>query len=184
MFFYRLGILLSLISYRKRKGCLAGENMKIGVLSDTHLREVTSELRGIYDMYLADMDLILHLGDIVSPEVVRFLSKKPFHCVHGNMDPPDLKEILPRKKVLELDSYRLGITHGWGVSEGIEDRIRPEFNNVDIIVYGHSHRAANHVSDGVLFFNPGTATGYSSSGIHSIGVLELGDAVRGEIITV
>ncbi|MBU1902405.1 MAG: metallophosphoesterase family protein, partial [Proteobacteria bacterium] len=62
------------------------------------------------------------------------------------------------------------------------DRILPLFDNVDVIVYGHSHVASNHTRDGVLFFNPGTATGYSSSGIHSIGVLELGDYVRGKII--
>jgi len=66
----------------------------------------------------------------------------------------------------------------------LEDRILPLFNGVDVIVYGHSHIASNHMRDGVLFFNPGTATGYSSSGVHSIGVLELGDAVRGEILTV
>ena len=156
--------------------------MKIGVLSDTHLREVTPGLRAIYDMYLADMDLILHSGDIVSPKIVRFFSKKPLHCVHGNMDPPELKEILPRKRVLELGTYRLGLIHGWGVSQGIEDRLRPEFSNVDIIVYGHSHRAANHVSDGVLFFNPGTATGFSSAGVQSIGILELGDSVHADII--
>ena len=156
--------------------------MKIGVLSDTHLRGVTSEFREIYDIYLADMDLILHAGDIVSPEVVNFLNKNALHCVHGNMDPPELKEMLPRKKVLKLGAYRLGITHGWGTSEGIEDRIRPEFSNVDIIVYGHSHRAVNHVKDGVLFFNPGTATGFSSAGAHSIGVLDLDDSIQADII--
>jgi putative phosphoesterase len=61
--------------------------MKIGVLSDTHLNHVTNELKEIYDRYLSDTDLILHAGDIVSIEVVDFLSRNKFHGVHGNMDP-------------------------------------------------------------------------------------------------
>jgi len=156
--------------------------VKIGVLSDTHLHQVTRQFLDIFDRFLADMDLILHAGDVVSPDLIDFLNEKAFHGVCGNMDPPVLKEALPERKVLNVAGYRLGLTHGWGSSKDLEDRIRPLFPSVDIIVYGHSHIAANHVKDGVLFFNPGTATGYSSTGEHSIGVLELGEAVRGQII--
>jgi putative phosphoesterase len=156
--------------------------MKIGVLSDTHLHQVTDEFVGIYDRYLSRMDLVLHAGDVVSPDIVDFLNAKDFHGVCGNMDPVDVRELLPEKKILNLAGYRLGLIHGWGQSDGLEDRILPLFQNVDIIVYGHSHIASNHVRDGILFFNPGTATGYSASGAHSIGVLELGETVRGEII--
>jgi hypothetical protein len=67
---------------------------------------------------------------------------------------------------------------------GLEERIWGEFQNVDVIVYGHSHHNANHLRDNVLLFNPGTATGYSSSGTHSIGILELDQRIRGKIITV
>ena len=158
--------------------------VKIGVLSDTHLRHVTEEFIAIYDKYLSDKDMILHAGDVVSPEIVAFFNAKAFHGVYGNMDPFEVKGFLPDKKVINLGGYSVGLIHGWGRSDDLEDRILPLFNGVDVIVYGHSHIAANHMRDGILFFNPGTATGYSSSGIHSIGVLELGDAVRGEIITV
>jgi len=132
---------------------------------------------------LSDKDVILHAGDIVSTEIVDFLSRKEFHGVHGNMDPPEVKELLPSKKVIELGPYRLGLIHGWGPSAGLGDRIWSEFQRVDVIVYGHSHHAANHIREGVLLFNPGTATGFSSSGIHTIGVLELDDTIRGEIIS-
>ena len=159
--------------------------IKIGVISDTHLSGVTGEFKQIYDKFLSDKDLILHAGDIVSPEIVDFLNRKNFHGVHGNMDPLEVTEMLPAKKIVELGPYRLGLVHGGGSSAGLEDRIWSEFrsHNVDIIVYGHSHHAVNHVREGVLFFNPGTATGFSSSGIHSIGVLELDDTIHGEIIT-
>jgi len=156
--------------------------MKVGVLSDTHLHRVTKQFREIYDNYLSDKDLILHAGDVVSPEVVDFLGRKHFYGVSGNMDPLDVQNLLPARKVIEIGGYRLGIIHGWGSSDGLEGRIRSEFEAVDIIIYGHSHQAANHIRDGVLFFNPGTATGFSSEGLHSLGVLYLEDSIRGEII--
>jgi putative phosphoesterase len=156
--------------------------MKIGVLSDTHLRGMTNGLREIYEKYLSDKDLILHAGDIVSIEIVNFLNRNSLHCVYGNMDPVELKKQLSHKKIIELGPYRIGLIHGWGASKGLEDRIWKKFQNVDVIVYGHTHHAANHMREGVLLFNPGTATGYSFSGKHSIGVLELDDTIRGEII--
>ena len=157
--------------------------MKIGVLSDTHLYRITKEFKEIYETYLSDKDVILHAGDVVSSELIDFLSRKHFYGVYGNMDPVEVRENLPSKNVIELSTYRLGIIHGCGSSDDLEDRIWPEFQNVDVIVYGHSHRAANHIRDGVLFFNPGTATGFGFSGVHSIGVLELDDAIHGKIIT-
>jgi putative phosphoesterase len=155
---------------------------RIGVISDTHLRAVTNTFMEIWDQYLCDKDVIVHAGDIVSTDIIEFLSRKDFHGVHGNMDPVEVKALLPRKKVIELGPYRLGLIHGWGASASLEDGILEEFENVDIIVYGHTHHAASHNREGVLLFNPGTATGFASSGIHSIGILELDHIIRGEII--
>lgn len=158
--------------------------MKAGVVSDTHLRGMTHDFQRIYDQYLSGMDLIIHAGDIVSVNVVEFLEKGLFHGVYGNMDPLEMRAILPDRKVLNIGKYRVGLIHGWGSSEGLEERIQPLFHDVDVIVYGHSHKAVNHVKDGILFFNPGTATGYSSSGVHSIGILEFGETVSGTIIPI
>ncbi|HDZ23342.1 MAG TPA: YfcE family phosphodiesterase [Desulfobacteraceae bacterium] len=156
--------------------------MKIGVISDTHLQRISGEFEDIFKKYLADKDMILHAGDIVSEEVIDFLKGRTVHAVYGNMDPFEVQRRLPGKTVVEAGPYRIGLIHGWGPSAGLEDRITSEFSDVDAVVYGHSHVAANHVRDGVLYFNPGTATGYASSGIHSIGVLEVGDTITGRII--
>jgi putative phosphoesterase len=158
--------------------------MKIGVLSDTHLHRLTRDIRDILDRFLWDVDLIFHVGDFVSPEIVEFLSRKNFHGVHGNMDPIEVKEALPEKKVVQLGPYRLGLHHGYGPSRGLDERVLAEFPNVDVIVYGHSHRPANYVKKGILLFNPGTATGFSFSRNHSVGILELAETIRGEIIPV
>ena len=158
--------------------------MKIGVLSDTHLHRSERDLRLICDRYLGDVDLIFHAGDFVSSEIIAFLNRKPFHGVQGNMDCVEVKMSLPEKKVVEIGGYRIGLIHGWGSPEGLEEKIMDEFRDVDAIVYGHSHKPANHFKEGVLFFNPGTVTGFSRTGLHTLGILECADSIRGEIIEV
>jgi len=158
--------------------------MKIGVISDTHLREVTSELVRIYEEHFFDVDMILHAGDLVSMDIADFLSQKPFHVVQGNMDCRAIKDRFPEKEVIQVNGIRLGLIHGWGSPFGIEKRIRPEFGEVDAIVYGHSHRSANHRRGDVLFFNPGSASGFSVSRSHSVGILHIAEEIKGTIIGV
>ena len=160
-------------------------NMKIGVLSDTHLTHITQEFKVICEQFLAGIDLILHAGDFVSPDVVAYLGRGPFHGVYGNMDGFETKKLLPGKKVIEVGRYRLGLIHGMGGTKGIEDRIRGEFSGeVDAIVYGHSHCAANAVREGVLFFNPGSASRHTRFGKRTLGILELNDSLHGRIVEI
>ena len=165
-------------------GLYLNMRMKIGVLSDTHLHRLTQDFRHILDQFLWDVDLIFHAGDFVSAEIVEFLNGNNFQGVYGNMDPKEVKEMLPEKRVIQLGPYRLGLIHGDGPSSELESRIQPEFQDVDVIVYGHSHRAVNHVKDGILFFNPGSATGFSYSKNHTLGIIELGETIRGDIIPI
>jgi len=158
--------------------------MKIGVISDTHLQEVTSQLVRIYEEHFSDADMILHAGDLVSMDIVDFLSQKPLHVVQGNMDCQAVKDRFAEKEVIEVNGFRLGLIHGWGSPLGIEKRIRPEFGKVHAIVYGHSHRSANHRSGDVLFFNPGSASGFSLSRSHSVGILHIAEDIEGTIIGV
>ena len=158
--------------------------IRIGVLSDTHLSRVTGELKEIHERFLSGLDLVLHAGDFVSDEIVDFFNRNNFHGVYGNMDPGTVRERLPSKKIIECGSFRIALIHGWGPPEGLEERIWPEFTDVDAIVYGHSHRPANHVKEGVLMFNPGTAVGYSRAGPHTLGIIEIDDRIEGNIVTI
>ena len=157
-------------------------SMRIGVLSDTHIHQVSRDFRDLLEGRLSDVEVLFHVGDYTSPVLVEFLGSKNFHGVCGNMDPLAIKAVLPEKKIVEIGGFRFGLIHGWGSPRGLEERVLAQFNDVDVIVYGHSHRAMNEVVQGVLLFNPGTASGFSSSGVHSIGILECGDTVKGEII--
>ncbi len=155
--------------------------MRVAVLSDTHLHRVTDGFKAFVKECLCNVDAILHAGDYVSAEVVDFLGKRPFHGVHGNMDCGEIKERLPRQRIVAFGGHRVGLIHGWGWGGDLEGRIAREFEGVDVIVYGHSHRAANHVKDGVLLFNPGSMTGPFVGSASSYGILEFGEHVRGRI---
>jgi uncharacterized protein len=158
--------------------------VKIGVISDTHLHAVSSELIDIYDNYFSDVDMIFHAGDLVSLEIAEYLSQKPLYVVQGNMDSTDVRERFPKKEIIEIAGYRLGLIHGWGSPFGIERRVRGEFSDVHVIIYGHSHKPSNHKDNGVLFFNPGTATGFKISGPNSIGIIEIEEEIKAMIIPI
>lgn len=161
--------------------------IRIGVLSDTHLpdsADAHSFLHQLIDEVLAPVDIILHAGDLVSPELLDAFADYPFHAVRGNMDPPTAG--VPIKKVIDVDGFIIGLIHGWGPVEGIEERIEEEFSSesLDCLVYGHSHEPACHRRDGVLFFNPGSATDRRNMPYHSVGLLEVGTDIRGTIIRI
>jgi putative phosphoesterase len=156
--------------------------MKIGVLSDTHIHQVSRDFKDLLNRHFSEVDVLFHVGDYTSPGVVDYLSSRTFHGVYGNMDPVDIRAVLPEKKIVQIGNFRFGLIHGWGSPLGLEERVLSQFAEVDVIVYGHSHRALNEMAHGVLLFNPGTASGYTSSGVHSIGILECGDTVKGEIV--
>ena len=160
------------------------KKIRIGVLSDTHLQRVSKTFEEILDRYLSDVDVFFHVGDFTSPDLVEYLEERRFYGVCGNMDPPDIKDRLPEKRIVELGPFRFGLVHGWGPSDGLEERVIESFPNVDVVVYGHSHRAVSSFRDGVLVFNPGTACGHSASNFHSVGILEFEEEVRGRILQV
>jgi len=158
--------------------------VKIGIISDTHLYAVSSELVDIYENYFSDVEMIFHAGDLVSVEIAEYLSQKPLHVVQGNMDTMDVRDRFPRKEIIEVHGFRFGLIHGWGSPLGIERRIRSEFRDVHAIIYGHSHRPSNHADDGILFFNPGTATGFRIAGSNSIGIVQIADEIKATIIPI
>lgn len=159
--------------------------MKIGVISDTHLRRSDERLAAIIRKHFQDADLILHAGDLVDLPVLDVFGDVKVLGVCGNMDTPRVEEEMPGKRVLEIGRFRIGLIHGWGSPVGLEDRLRGEFENVDCIVYGHSHYPVNQVRDGILFFNPGTACDKRWSVSNTVGILEIGeDSITGRILSV
>lgn len=151
--------------------------MRIGVISDTHVRKL-SELPTPILTALAKVDLIVHAGDFTETAVLeelRALAK--VKAVSGNMDSSELKELLPNRELFVVNGRLIGLTHGSGAPWGIADRIRDCFQEVDIIIYGHSHESTNRPFRGSQLFNPGQAR-------YSFGLLEIGVEMNAKIINI
>lgn len=173
--------------------------MKVGVLSDTHLSsggvrrlssrlvsgisETFNELETMLQPHFSGVDAVLHAGDMVDLAVVDVLEKfGPVYAVAGNMDRADVREVFPEERIVELGGFRIGMVHGWGSPHGLVKNIRSKFEDVDCIVFGHTHRAFNEKVDGILMFNPGSALDRRFAPMRSIGILSLEDKITGKII--
>lgn len=150
--------------------------MKIAVVSDTHLARPTEGFRRTMEALFSDADIILHAGDMTSTSVFDYLSNWDLRAVRGNMDDFDLGARLPESRVEEVAGRRIGIIHGWGSPQGLEDKVFRAFREVDIIVFGHSHLPLNTRKGGVTLFNPGSYRGgYSTPG--TVGIIEIAGEV-------
>jgi len=112
----------------------------------------------VFDIF-SNVDLIIHAGDLVEISVLHELSAiAPVQAVAGNTDGWDVRAVLPRRRTLELDGYRVGVIHGDGYGGDTPTRAFRAFSEVDCIVFGHSHIPFSEVRDGVLLVNPGSPT--------------------------
>ena len=158
--------------------------MKIGVISDTHLAGYDERLKNILDNHFQDVDLILHAGDLVDIRVLDSFEGKEFMAVCGNMDTAPVRAILPDRLIFEIEGHRIGMMHGWGMPFNLEQKLLKELGPVDCMVYGHSHKPANVTKNGILFFNPGSAIDKRFAAHNTVGILEIGEKIKGEIIEI
>lgn len=159
--------------------------MRIGVIADTHVQRI-SELPSSLINELTHMDMVLHLGDFHSEDLVNDLKEiSDFRGVAGNHDMhiPGL----PEKDLVEVNGKRIGIIHGHGCvfPFGFKWGLMTQFEGkMDAILYGHTHSVRNTVEEGVLFFNPGSVCGRFPAMHRSYGVLTVGEELSGEVITI
>jgi putative phosphoesterase len=154
---------------------MGGEGIKIAVVSDTHV-QTPADLPQRFLDGVKGADLLLHAGDMLNLDVLERLKKlvPEVKAVWGNMDPAEVKQALPEKEIIQIKQFRIGLTHGSGAPLKIMETVKEKFKNeqVDCIVYGHSHSPQNKVQNGILYFNPGSPTDkvfapYNSYGIFS-----------------
>jgi putative phosphoesterase len=160
---------------------------KIGVISDTHLKRPVESLYAIARKYFNNVDLIVHAGDMVTLDVLDCLAElgKEIQAVCGNMDPPEIQRSYPVSRTITIEECSIGIIHGWGSPNGIRHRIRASFDNVDAIIYGHTHQAFSAMEAGIFFFNPGSPTDSRFTTSNSIGIIIIdGKKIKGEIIII
>lgn len=119
----------------------------LGVISDTHglLRpEVHEAFKGVR--------LILHAGDIGSPEVLEGLeSIAPVVAIRGNNDTERWAQRIPETRLVREGAISIYLLHNVRELELGSD-LRP-----DVVISGHSHKPLIEKRDGMLFLNPGSA---------------------------
>jgi len=160
--------------------------VKILVLSDTHIPVAAQDLPEQVYRAIEGVDMIFHAGDFIDISVVEKLrSLKETKAVCGNMDQKEICEILNPKEIVTIDKIKIGLVHGYGAPSEIMQTVRREFDNIDVLVFGHSHSAVNVTRDGVLYFNPGSPTDKIFASKNTYGILEITDkTVEGTIVEI
>nr|WP_296041880.1 metallophosphoesterase family protein [uncultured Blautia sp.] len=124
---------------------------KIGIISDTHglLRQEVLDI-------LQTCDCILHAGDFDRPEILeqlRYLGS--IYAVRGNND-RGWAENLSSALRFRIEGVEFFMTHN-------RKDVAWDLGNTQVVVFGHSHKYLEKITDGRLWLNPGSC-GYSRFG--------------------
>ncbi|MFJ2319621.1 metallophosphoesterase family protein [Pseudomonas sp. NPDC087817] len=122
--------------------------MKTAIISDTH-----GLLRPEALTFLQGVDLIIHAGDIGSPEILDQLAEiAPLHAVRGNNDINlPWAAALPDHLTFNLNGWQTLLTHDIAdVPTDLDPTIR-------LIITGHSHKPLIECRGNRLYLNPGSA---------------------------
>jgi putative phosphoesterase len=106
----------------------------------------------------------------------------PVEAVHGNMDEPALQAALPERRVVEVESVRIGLVHIAGPRVGREERLVSWFPGCDAVVYGHTHVPQVERHRSVWVLNPGSPTERRRAPTRSMLVLELERAIEPKLV--
>ncbi|MBR8463293.1 YfcE family phosphodiesterase [Campylobacter sp. faydin G-24] len=133
-------------------------NLKIGIISDSHHR--TDVAKDAIDLLVKNgCELVLHAGDILKSECLKYLqdSGVAYRAVIGNNDSHlsvlkvkfDLFDEPYEFKFKELD---IRLMHH-------SKFINTKKNNVNLVVFGHTHSFTTLLQNDCLIINPGEICG-------------------------
>ena len=128
--------------------------MKLLLIADTHGMDERFEqvLR-----HAGPFDMLLHAGDLEGSEYYyRTRSPAPALCVAGNND---LFTEMPAERLVDVCGLRIWLVHGHrqhvfrGLSELESEALR---RDVQVVVFGHTHRPLIEHRSGLMIINPGS----------------------------
>lgn len=120
----------------------------VGVISDTHGLVRPEAVAG-----LAGVEMIIHAGDIGSPEVMVALERiAPVRAIRGNNDRDAWAHRWPETDVVQVGAVSIYVLHNLA-----ELDLDPRAAGIHVVISGHSHRPKAERRDGLLYLNPGSA---------------------------
>lgn len=164
--------------------------MRIGLISDTHLPRFVrtmDELGPQTAAFLATVDLILHGGDIIVPEVLDWLEQfAPVIAATGNNDHFIDPRMQPRQ-FLDAEGWQIGMAHDLEPeTRPLEEISRRAFGRqVDILVGGDSHYEHIRWQGGQLLINSGSPIlpHHYETRLGTVGLLDLTpETIHAEIL--
>jgi putative phosphoesterase len=159
--------------------------MIIGIMSDTHDNLVAID-RALKIFRDRDLDVLIHLGDIISPFALAKILEFPVKImiITGNNDGDilQLKELAVKggatlkqfMYTINIDGKKLFLTHGFGSKEQTKSYVDAVAMTgfYDIVLYGHTHEATAYYLGRTLVLNPGEVCGYLT-GKQTIAIINL-----------
>ncbi len=152
--------------------------VRIGLISDTHIREATERLPHQIAEAFAGVDLILHAGDIFIPHVLDELEAiAPVLAASGD---DDSGAILSDKRVkechvLQVEGQTLWLVHESPEYYALKSRQASAIKGSecpDIIVFGHTHYSIMERHKGMFFVNPGSPMDHHD-GLGTVAILDI-----------
>ncbi len=136
--------------------------MRMGVVSDTH-DDIENTEKAVAKFKEEDVDLVVHLGDYVSPPTLKLFEGLKVVGVFGNND--GYKEGLIKMfnriggdikgdfGVIEADGLKMALFHG--ESPKVPHALARS-GDYDVVFYGHSHQFEKTNYGATLLLNPGS----------------------------
>jgi hypothetical protein len=132
------------------------------------------------------MEYILHAGDVGSIDIInQLITIAPVIAVHGNGDISPVTDTLPDKQILTLGGKNILLTHMDYTLSRLKLLIPSpmRLDDLDLVIYGHSHSPEFRQRDGLLFFNPGAASIKMCYVTPSVGIITIDRGIiKGEIV--
>jgi len=145
--------------------------LKVGLISDTHGRLAAE----VFDLF-KEVELILHAGDIGNEQIILELSAiAPVKAVHGNSDRFPLVSRFKRIEFFKLGKFCACLTHIVSSPKTFAFQLFKMDKCVDLVIYGHTHRAEQSRFKDILFINPGSASQPRYGKARSVALMDIYD---------
>jgi putative phosphoesterase len=145
----------------------------IAVVADTHMPKGSRRLPPRCAKTIAAAEAVIHAGDFFGLSAMREIEalNPRLHAVHGNVDEPAVRELLPETLRVGVGEHTVALIHDAGPAAGRLNRLRRRFPDADAVVFGHSHLPLHEGDPDFQIFNPGSPTERRRAPRRSMGLL-------------